>query len=146
MVTAGPEAGHSQLLCPAFSHGATSGTSCEHGAQCVCLGFSSERSWKSNHKGRAEELGQVKEALALVPAGRKFCSRPSWHMALTKVPVGLCIPLPGPDGSPQSTSHFWLLQEMAAAFEGWQGHCGHTLPAKVYEDPHLGPHTPRSHC
>lgn len=44
-------------------------------------------------------MGQVKEALALVPVGKRFCSGPSWRMALTRVPVGLCIPLLVPDGS-----------------------------------------------
>lgn len=76
-------------------------------------------------------------------------------MTLTRVPAGLGTPLRVPDGIPlracwlgswQSTSHFWLLQEMAGAFEDRQCHCGHTLPTKVYEDSHLRPHTPLSHC
>lgn len=73
-------------------------------------------------------------------------------MTLTRVPAGLCILLQVPDGIPlracwlgswQSTSRFWLLQEMAGAFEDWQGQCGHTLPTKVYEDgfPPRSPHS-----
>lgn len=91
----------------------------------------------------------------MVPVGKRLCSGPSWRMTLTRVPAGLYIPLRVPDGIPfracwlgswQRTSHFWFLQEMAGAFEDWQGHCAHTLPTKVYEDSHLGPHSPLSHC
>lgn len=66
----------------------------------MCQDFSSERNQKSNYKGHVEELDQVKEALAWVLVGRRLCPEPSWRTALTSVPVGLCIPLLVPDGSP----------------------------------------------
>ena len=45
-------------------------------------------------------VGPATEALALVPVGRNLCPGPSWHMALSRVPVGLCIPPLVPDGFP----------------------------------------------
>ena len=70
-------------------------------------------------------------------------------MALSRVPVGLCIPPLVPDGFPaqsllaghrQSTSRPCLLGEIVSAFAGWQGQFGDTfLTSNVGGSPTLIP-------